>query len=52
MDIASPAPHRLPLIALAVLGGAGLVAGAFYGWMQFGSTMLLTLAENGLSGCL
>ncbi|WP_185927867.1 hypothetical protein [Pseudorhizobium endolithicum] len=52
MDTLSPTPHRLPLIALAMLGGAGIVAGAFYGWMRFGSSILLTLAENGLSGCL
>ncbi len=52
MDTVSPVPHRLPLIILAVFGGVGIVVSAFYGWMQFGSTMLLTLAENGLSGCL
>jgi hypothetical protein len=52
MELVSPAPHRLPLLVLAVIAGALVVGAAFYGWMQFGSTMLLTLAETGLSGCL
>lgn len=52
MDTISPFVYRLPLLLAAVLVATGLTAAAFYGWMTFGSTMLLTLAENGLSGCL
>ena len=52
MDMTATASHRLPLVALAVLAGAGLSAAAFHGWMRYGSDMLVTLAETGLSGCL
>ncbi|MCB5201083.1 hypothetical protein LH464_01155 [Neorhizobium sp. T786] len=50
-QVLTPA-HRLPLLLLASLMGTGLFAAAFYGWMQYGSTMLLTLGEAGLSTCL
>lgn len=52
MDTISPSVYRLPLLLAAALVATGLTVAAFYGWMKFGSTMLLTLAENGLSGCL
>jgi hypothetical protein len=52
MEQVSPPPHHLPLILVSALTGVGLVAAAFYGWMQYGSSMLLTLGETGLSTCL
>ncbi|CAD7037619.1 hypothetical protein RHAB21_02680 [Pseudorhizobium halotolerans] len=52
MDMVLPASHRLPLVALIILVGVAVSGGAFYGWMRYGSDMLITLSENGLSGCL
>lgn len=52
MDHTSPAAHRLPIVLLVALVVTGLAAAAFYGWMKYGSTMLLTLEETGLSGCV
>lgn len=43
--------YRLPLItalSLLLLGVGGI---AFYGWLRFGSSILLTLDETGLSWC-
>ncbi len=51
MELNSTRDWHLPLVVLAAMAGAGLIGAAFYGWMNFGSAMLLTLAENGLSGC-
>ncbi|WP_281976870.1 hypothetical protein [Pseudorhizobium flavum] len=52
MDMVSPASHRLPFYALTILVGVAVSGAAFYGWMRYGSDMLITLGENGLSGCL
>ncbi|HEX5933575.1 MAG TPA: hypothetical protein VFY63_05375 [Pseudorhizobium sp.] len=51
MEQMSP-DHRLPLLLLVALLATGLFGVAFYGWMAYGSSMLLTLGEMGLSGCL
>ena len=52
MDQLSPSPHRLPIALLSGLAATGLAAAAFYGWLKYGSSMLLTLGEAGLPGCL
>ncbi|CAN7354924.1 hypothetical protein [Neorhizobium sp. LjRoot104] len=41
----------LPLITAVGLLLLGLGGVAFYGWLRFGSSILLTLGENGLSWC-
>ncbi|CDZ47520.1 Hypothetical protein NGAL_HAMBI1189_19650 [Neorhizobium galegae bv. officinalis] len=43
--------YRLPLIAALSLLLLGLGGIAFYGWLRFGSSILLTLDETGLSWC-
>lgn len=43
--------YRLPLLAAASLLLLGLGGIAFYGWLRFGSSILLTLGETGLSWC-
>ncbi|HEX2147728.1 MAG TPA: hypothetical protein VHG11_08775 [Pseudorhizobium sp.] len=52
MEQALSSGYRLPLFLLGALLLTGLSAAAFYGWIMYGSSMLLTLAQNGLSGCL
>lgn len=52
MDRISSYGYRLPLIAAASLLLFGLAGVTFYGWLAFGSSILLTLGENGLSWCL
>lgn len=52
MEQASLSDFRLPLLLLVALGVTGLSAAAFYGWIAYGSSMLLTFGEMGLSGCL
>lgn len=44
--------HRLPLTLLVALSVVGALGAAFYGWIAYGSSMLLTLGEAGLPGCL
>ena len=51
MDQVSPPAHRLPTALLAALAVTSLVAAAFYGWVTYGSSILLTLGETGLSNC-
>lgn len=41
-----------PLLVLAALVLLGLTGLVLYGWMFFGSSILLTLGETGLSWCL
>ncbi|CDN48332.1 hypothetical protein [Neorhizobium galegae] len=43
--------YRLPLIAAVSLLLLGFGGVAFYGWLRFGSSILLTLGETGLSWC-
>ncbi|WP_172717060.1 hypothetical protein [Neorhizobium sp. T6_25] len=43
--------YRLPLITALSLFLLGLGGIAFYGWLRFGSSILLTLDETGLSWC-
>jgi hypothetical protein len=43
--------YRLPLITALSLLLLGLGGIAFYGWLRFGSSILLTLDETGLSWC-
>ncbi len=43
--------YQLPALALAGLLFAAFCGAAFYGWMLYGSSMLLALGENGLSWC-
>lgn len=43
---------RLPLLALAAVLFLALSGAVFYGWVQQGSSIFLTLAESGLSWCL
>ena len=45
-----PASRAFDLRRLA-LAVTSLVAAAFYGWVTYGSSILLTLAETGLSNC-
>jgi hypothetical protein len=51
MDQVSPTAYRLPIALLAALAVTSLVAVTFYGWVSYGSSILLTLAETGLSNC-
>jgi len=51
MDRIATDGYRLPLIAAVSLFGLGLAGASFYGWLAFGSSILLTLGENGLSWC-
>ena len=44
--------HKLPLFAAISLIFVILTGAAFYGWLRFGSSMLLSFAESGLSWCL
>lgn len=43
--------YRFPAVAAGSLLLLGIVGSAFYGWLQFGSSILLSLAETGLSWC-
>lgn len=43
---------RLPLLLLGAAVFLGLSGAVFYGWVQHGSSIFLTLTENGLSWCL
>lgn len=43
--------QRAPLIAAVSLLLSGIGGAAFYGWLLYGSSILLTLGENGLSWC-
>ncbi|MBP1844993.1 acyl dehydratase [Rhizobium petrolearium] len=43
--------HRFPAVAAAGLLLLGIAAAAFYGWLQFGSSIILSLGETGLSWC-
>lgn len=51
MDRIATDGYRLPLITAASLLLFGLAGATFYGWLVFGSSILLTLGENGLSWC-
>lgn len=44
-------PYRQPLIALAILAVLGAGGLAFYGWLRFGASIMLSLGESGLSWC-
>ncbi|WP_198539669.1 hypothetical protein [Rhizobium sp. LCM 4573] len=43
---------RLPLFLLGAAAFIGLSGAVFYGWVQQGSSIFLTLVENGLSWCM
>ncbi|WP_158693405.1 hypothetical protein [Neorhizobium alkalisoli] len=43
--------HRVPIIAAASLLFLGLGGVVFYGWLRFGSSIVLALDESGLSWC-
>jgi hypothetical protein len=43
---------RLPLFLLGAALFLGLSTAVFYGWIQHGSSIFLTLAESGLSWCM
>jgi len=45
------ASQRVPLIAAVGLLLLGISGAAFYGWVVYGSSILLGLGENGLSWC-
>ena len=51
MNQSRSADYSLPLIAVTSLVLLGTAGAAFYGWMRFGSSILLTLGESGLSWC-
>ncbi len=51
MDRIATDGYRLPLIIAASLSALGVGAATFYGWLAFGSSILLTLGETGLSWC-
>jgi hypothetical protein len=51
MDRIATDGYRLPLITAASLLLFALAGATFYGWLAFGSSILLTLGENGLSWC-
>jgi hypothetical protein len=42
----------LPLSIAAGLVALGIVGAAFYGWLNYGSSIFLSLAETGLSWCI
>ncbi|MFB9951808.1 hypothetical protein ACFFP0_23410 [Rhizobium puerariae] len=52
MNRTSSASHNLPLAAAMGLLALGVSGAAFYGWLRFGSSILLSLGETGLSWCL
>ena len=43
---------QLPLILVLGLLLTAIAGAAFYGWVRFGSSIFLAMAENGLSWCL
>ncbi|MBL0374450.1 hypothetical protein JJB09_20770 [Rhizobium sp. KVB221] len=48
-----PTTNRNGLIGVAtILAATVLLFAAFFGWMHYGSSILLTLASQGLSWCL
>ena len=51
MDPDTTNAHRVPIIAIASLFFLGLGGMAFYGWLRFGSSIMLVLDEGGLSWC-
>jgi hypothetical protein len=52
MEQAFLSGHRLPLLVFSALALTGFSAAAFYGWIIHGSSMILTLGQAGLPGCL
>lgn len=51
MDRIATDGYRLPLITAVSLFVLGLAGATFYGWLAFGSSILLALSESGLSWC-
>ncbi|WP_162894868.1 hypothetical protein [Rhizobium terrae] len=51
MNQSMSAGLRLPLVAAVSLLLLALGGVAFFGWLRFGASILLTLGETGLSWC-
>ncbi len=51
MNRRTPENHQMHVIAATGLLFAMLVGLSFYGWVRFGSSILLTLDQTGLSWC-